>query len=81
MTSKKHILVGALTALLIGGFAGTAEAGGKYGHFGFKFHGPKYGYSHYHYGYKRGCYWLKRKYFRTGRYHWLKKYKRCRYGY
>lgn len=81
MTSKKYILVGALTALLVGGIAGTADAGGKHGHFGFKFHGPKYGYSYNHYGYKRGCYWLKRKYFRTGHYHWLKKYKRCRYGY
>ncbi|MFP4538547.1 MAG: hypothetical protein ACLFPA_09610 [Dichotomicrobium sp.] len=81
MTSKKKLLIGALAAVLIGGLAGTAEAGGKRGHFGFKFHGPKYSYGYHHRGYYHGCYWLKKKYFRTGHYHWLKKYKRCRYGY
>lgn len=82
MKLTKIILTGAMAAVMLAGAAGTATAGGKHGHhFGFKFHGPKYNYGHYHYGYGRGCHWLKRKYYRTGHYHWLRKYKRCRYGY
>lgn len=79
MTSKRKLLIGALAAALIGGSAGTAEAGGKRGHFEFKFHGPKYSYGYHYDGDYHGCYWLKKKFYRTGHYHWLKKYKRCRY--
>lgn len=78
--NKKHLLAAALAALLIGGSAGAAEAGGKR-HFGLKFHGPSYSYGHYGYGYRHGCWWLKKKYFKTGHYHWLRKFKRCKYGY
>lgn len=82
MKLTKTILTGAMAALMLAGAASAADAGGKHGHrFGFKFYGPKYHYGHYHHGYRRGCFWLKRKYYRTGHYHWLRKYKRCRYGY
>ncbi len=81
MTISKNLMIAAMTALLLGGAAGAAEAGGKRGHLHFKWHGPKITYGKYHHGYYRGCYKFKRKYIRTGRYHWLRKFNRCRYGY
>ena len=55
--------------------AGDAEAG----HRKFKkFHGHFHHY-HGHYGYK-GCWYYKKKFYRTGYKFWLKKYHRCKYG-
>jgi len=60
-------------------------AGGKFkkhhhrhGHFGHRFHG--YGFYDPIY-FDDGCHWLKRKWHRTGRYYWKKRYFRCISGY
>jgi hypothetical protein len=77
MSRTRNILAGAMiSALAMGAFAMDAQAGG--GHKHRHFHGFNWGV---HYIYKsHGCWWFKKRYHKTGRYFWLKKYRECRYG-
>lgn len=54
-----------------------SAAGFKGGKFKFKF---KRHFKHFkRYGFRKNCFWYKKKYHRTGNYFWLKKYQRCVY--
>ena len=53
------------------------RGGRRHRHRHFRFHGY---WDHYPV-YYHGCYWLKKKAYRTGSRYWWKRYKRCKFGY
>ncbi len=87
---KNLVIAACLASAALGGVAGTAEAGDrkvgiskkwhgnhKWKHFHRKWHVPHYYYDAYYYG--DWCWKYKKRYHRTGKRYWLKKFRNCRF--
>ena len=76
---KKSIMAAAIGAMALAAALpmGAAEAG-KGKKFKFKWHHGHH-FTHHHIGH--GCFWLKKRYYKTGKKYWLYRYYDCKFYY
>ena len=84
ITLKNTVMAMGVAAMALTTMQISSAEAGKKRHFKFGWgyhHKPYFKVYRKHYYYGHGCYWLKKKYYRTGKRYWLNRYYDCKYHY